>query len=171
MAEVEETFNFPDRQAWRDALDSAPKSGWIKSRNLGGTKKSKYVPIPVQQALADWFFVEFDVIDAKFEVITNEILCTVKINLLPSYPNSEHRTISGTGAKPIQSKSGSYVEKFPKGKITNSLEYCAPAARTMAISNALNTFANIFGRNIGRAIVSDGFNFNKKLKKDENKKS
>lgn len=165
MAETKETFNFPNKRAWQEALECAPKKLWIKERNLGGNRTSLYIPIPVQQALADIFFTQFDVVDAKFQVIVNEIICTVKIHILPSYPNSEFRTISGTGAKPIQCKSASIPMLFPKGKITNALEYCAPAARTVAISNALNTFGNVFGRNIGRAIVSDGYNMTKKKKK------
>lgn len=165
MAETEETYRFKNRQDWQEALNAAPKEDWIKTRKLGGGKTSKYVPIPVQQALADIFFNEFDVFDEKYTEIQNEILCTVKIQILPSYPNSEHRTISGTGAKPIQMDKGAKPIDYPKGKKLNALEYCAPAARTMGISNALNTFGNVFGRNIGRAIVTDGYNMSKKTKK------
>ena len=165
MATTEEKYRFENRQDWQEALNAAPKEGWIKTRNLGGNRTSKYVPIPVQQALADVFFNEFDVFNEEYTNICNEILCTVKIQILPSYPNSEHRIISGTGAKPIQAETGSKVHEFPIGKKTNSLEYCAPAARTVAISNALNTFGNVFGRNIGRAIVSNSYNMTKKAKK------
>lgn len=167
MPETIIEYRFKNRQAWFEALNKAPSKKWILERTLGGGRKSKYVPIPVQQALADIFFLEFDVIDAKFQVIENEILCTVKIKLIPNYPNSEGRIISGTGAKPIQCASGSKVHDFPIGKITNSLEYCAPAARTVAISNALNTFGNVFGRNIVRALVTDGYNMAKNKKSDE----
>lgn len=165
MADTKIKYRFQDEETWKKALDCAPSSDWVKERKLGGNKVSKYVPIPVQQALADTFFKEFDVVDAKYQVIANEILCTVKINIVPNYPNSNDRIISGSGAKPIQAYKGSKVESFPKGKITNSLEYCAPAARSNAISNALNTFGNVFGRNLGRAIVSDGYNMNKSKKK------
>ena len=163
--ETKETHNFKSRQEWQEALNEAPKKGWIKTRKLGGSRTSKYVPLAVQQALADVFFNEFDIIDANFQVVVNEIICTVKINILPSYPNSEPRTISGSGAKPIQTSSGSSTYKFPLGKITNALEYNCPASRSAAISNALTTFANIFGRNIGREMVSDGYNFSSKKKK------
>lgn len=162
--EIELTHKFKNRKEWRAALDKAPNDGWIQKRTLGGGKSSQYVPIPVQQALADIFFDEFDVFDEQYMQIENEILCTVKIQILPSYPHSEHRVISGSGAKPIAARSGSKVENFPAGKITNSLEYCAPNARASAISNALDTFANIFGRNLGRA-VSAGYNMGEKKKK------
>ena len=93
------------------------------------------------------------------------------MQLLPSYPNADYRIVTGTGATPIQAKSGSLIEKFPRGKLTNSLEYCAPKARTSAISNALSTMGNVFGRNLGRA-VSAGFKFAKeeKSKKKKSKK-
>jgi len=163
---TEEKYAFKNKAEWQEALNAAPKDIWIKARDLGGGRKSQYIPIPILQALADIFFAEFDVIDAQFKVIANEVLCTVKISFLPNYPNSEHRTMSGSGAKPIQAASGSKTHLFPEGKITNSLEYCAPAARTVAIGNALNTFGNVFGRNIGRAISSD-YNMSSKKRKNE----
>lgn len=168
--ETTETYRFASREVWQTALNQAPNDDWIHKRDLGKGRTSEYLPIPIQQALADVFFSEFDVYDAQFKVIANEILCTVKINILPAYPNSEYRIISGSGAKPIQCRSGSNPANFPQGKITNSLEYCSPAARTVAIGNALNTFANVFGRNIGRAIVSNGYNLNDNKKKEETKK-
>lgn len=161
---TKEKFNFKNMEEWQTALNAAPSDNWVKERSFGGNRKSYYLPIPIQQALADIFFNEFDVVDAKFEQIINEILCTVKISILPSYPNSEHRIISGSGAKPIQCSSGSAVHKFPVGKITNSLEYCSPAARASAISNSLSTFANVFGRNLGRAVSTD-FNLSKNKRK------
>ena len=166
--ETEEQFNFPDRQAWQAALNKAPQDNWIKERNLGRSK-SHYIPIAIQQAVADIFFNEFDVFEEKYTPIINEVLCTLKISVLPSYPNAEHRIISGTGVKPIQCSSGSTPEKFPRGKITNSLEYNAPAARSGAIGNALATFGNIFGRNLGRA-VSAGYNLTDNKRKAKKKK-
>ena len=166
---TEEKHSFESKEAWKSALNQAPNDSWIKSRSLGAGKSSKYIPIPIQQALADIMFDEFDVFEEHYQQIENEILCTIKISCLPSYPNSEHRVISGTGAKPIAARSGSLVHKFPQGKITNSLEYCAPNARTSAIGNALSTFGNVFGRNLGRA-VSTGYNMSGKAKKKDKKK-
>jgi hypothetical protein len=169
MSETKETYRFASKDAWRDAINQAPKESWIKSRSLGAGKSSSYIPIPIQQALADILFDQFDVFDEQYEQIENEILCTVKILCLPSYPNAEYRTISGTGAKPIAAKSGSLVHKFPLGKIPNSLEYCAPNARTSAIGNALATFGNVFGRNLGRA-VSAGYSMAPKTEPKKSKK-
>lgn len=166
---TKETFYFKSKEDWKDALNKAPNDNWIKSRTLGAGKSSHYIPIQVQQALADIFFEEFDVFEETYQQIENEILCTVKVSCLPSYPNAEHRIISGTGAKPILAKSGSLVHKFPQGKITNSLEYCAPNARTSAIGNALSTFGNVFGRNLGRA-VSTGYNMSSKAKENVKEK-
>lgn len=166
MKESTELFNFKDKESWKEALNKSPAESWIKSRTLGAGKSSSYIPIPIQQALADVFFDEFDVIEESYFQIENEVLCTVVISFLPSYPNAEHRKMSGTGAKPIAAKSGSLVHKFPQGKITNSLEYCAPNARVSAIGNALSTFANVFGRNLGRAVSTD-YNMAGKMKKSK----
>ena len=168
--EVKQEHQFKSQAAWKEALNKSPNDSWLKKRQLGGGKVSIYMPIPIQQALADIFFDQFDVFDEKYIQIENEILCTIKINCLPSYPNSEPRIISGTGAKPIAARSGSKVELFPKGKITNSLEYCAPNARISAISNAIETFGNVFGRNLGRGVATD-YNLQKNTDKDSKSKN
>ena len=128
MKETEEHYNFTDRQKWQHGLNGTPKKNWVKSRNLGAGKKSFYIPIEVQQALADVFFNEFDVVKCEPMVIANEIVCTVTISLLPSYPNSEHRTITGSASKPIQCDSGSSPAKFPLGKKTNALDILSSSA-------------------------------------------
>ena len=54
MSDTEETveeYNFPNRQAWQEALNAAPNDSWIKERSLGMGKKSFYMPIQYQQAL------------------------------------------------------------------------------------------------------------------------
>lgn len=148
-------FNFASEDAWRKALKAAPSTKWILTRSLGGSKKSSYIPLFVQQALADKFFREFDVIDEKYTMVANEILCTVKIQFLPDFPDSEHRFMTGVASKPIQQDSGTSPASFPLGKKTNALEYNAPASRSAAVSNALNNFANIFGRNLNRDVRND----------------
>lgn len=153
--EIEQVFQFENREQWIQALQKEPNDSWTKERELGGTRKSTYVPLPIQQALADKFFRECDVIEEKYTLIINEILCTVKMSVLPDYPYSEHRIITGTSAKPVQQDSGSFPSTFPNGKKANALEYNSPAARAAAISNALTTFANIFGRNLGRDIKAN----------------
>lgn len=155
---VKQVFQFKDRESWIQALQNEPNEGWVKERVLGGGKTSHYVPLPIQQALADKFFRECDVIEEKYQVIVNEILCTVKICILPDYPDSEHRYITGTAAKPIQQDQGSFASSFPNAKKPNALEYNAPASRSAAISNAFTTFGNIFGRNLSREIKT-GFSF------------
>lgn len=165
---TEQIHNFSSRKAWLEALQNAPNNSWIKQRSLGGAKKSTYLPIQQQQSLTDIFFDEFDVIENKIEVIINEVVCTVKCLGLPSYPNAEYRTFAGIASKPIQCNSGSPPFTFPKGKKPNALEYNAPAARTAAISNALTTIGNVFGRNLSRN-VSDNYSLISKTKKKSKK--
>jgi hypothetical protein len=165
---IELVFNFKDLEAFKEELQKAPPPGWVKTRDLGGSKKSSYVPLAIQQALADHFFRECDVAQETYQVIVNEILCTVKLSLLPDFPHAEHRYITGTASKPIQMDSQSTPSKFPLNKKANALEYNAPAARSAAISNALTTFANIFGRNLGRDVSND-YSIKPKTKEDENK--
>jgi len=161
--EIEEYYHFKDYKDWFEHLQEAPNETWIDKRDLG-SKKSLFVPLWRQQAVADLFFKEFDVVEEKYQEIKNEILCTVKIQFLPSYPHSEYRYMTGTGAKPIQQSKGSLASQYPDGKITNAVEYNAGAARAAAISNALNTFGNIFGRNLNRK-TSDNFSYSRKDQK------
>jgi hypothetical protein len=166
--ESENVYKFTDRQNWFEALQESPDPSWLKERSLGGAKKHKYIPLPIQEALADLFFREFDVVAIETKVVVNEILLTVKIQFLPNYPDSDHRYMVGIASKPIQQSSGSFASQFPDGKISNSLEYNAPAVRSAAISNALTSFANVFGRNLGREVKND-FSFSKKKKTEEPK--
>lgn len=159
--EYEKTYAFTDLIDFKKGLEKAPHSSWVKSRDLSGSKKSKYVPLYIQEALADKFFRECNVISENYMVVVNEIVCTVKMSALPDYPDSEHLHFTGTGAKPIQADAGSTPSKFPLGKKTNALEYNAPAARSAAISNAYTSFANIFGRNLNRDAVNN-FSIGKK---------
>lgn len=163
-------FNFKDKRSWQSALNKAPNSKLLKTRRLGGNKTHTYLPIEFQQALQDVFFDEFDVIDERYFVIENELVCTLKCKGLPSYPFADYRIFTGSAACPIQTKSGSDVAKFPKGKITNALEYNLPKARTASISKTLETIGNIFGRNLGRAVESN-YNMTERIKKKKNAKS
>lgn len=169
MSETKTEHYFKNKHAYDEALKSAPNESHVKSRSLGGGRSSKYVPIEHQQALADLIFATWNVIDEKYFVVVNEIICTVKIEALPDYPNAEPEVFTGTGAKPIQTNRGSKVEQFPKGKITNSLEYNAPAARAAAMTSAFATKGNIFGRHLSRKINS-GFSYNKDKKKKKKTK-
>ena len=143
--ETVEHYQFASRKEWLEKLQEAPSPSLIKSRSLGGSKASRYVPLGIQEALGDMFFRECDIIDNIVEVYDGQILVRIKLSVLPNYPNAEHRIISGVGAKVVTGAK-------------NSLEYGAPSAQSAAKSNALGNFANIFGRNLNREF-SDGFSF------------
>jgi len=164
--ETVEVYPYANHEAWHDKLQNAPDPSWVKSRQLGGNKTSTYLPLGIQEAIADKFFREFDIINVDIQIAVNEIICTIKLSVLPNYPNAEHRIICGIASKPIQCKKGT---SFPAGKITNALEYNAPAVQSSAKSNALTNFANIFGRHLNREF-SNGFSFTKEKKDAGDKK-
>jgi hypothetical protein len=153
-SEIKE-FAFADLKTYKSALEKAPSKKWVKSRSLGGNKTSNYIPLYIQQALAEKFFREFYVVEEKYNVIANEILCTVKLQIVPDFPYADTIFPTGTAAKPIQQDSGISASSFPTGKKINALEYNAPAARSAAISNALTSIGNIFGRNLNREANND----------------
>lgn len=165
--QIVEVFQYKDRESWIQAIQKSPLDSWMKSRDLGGGRTSKFIPLAIQQALADKLFREFDVVDENYQVVVNEVICTVKIQILPDYPHAEYRRITGTAAKPIQSVKGSSASAFPNGKLTNALEYVAPSARAAAMANALTTFGNVFGRNLNRD-MSSNFSFIRNKEEDKN---
>jgi len=150
-------YRFANHKEWKEAMQEAPSPKWIKNRDLSGSKSSSYIPVGIQEALADLFFREFDIVDTQIEVSGNQILAQVKINVLPDYPHAEHRTISGVAAR-VMTKAG------------NSLEYGARSAKNAAKSEALTDFSNIFGRNLNRDFAND-FSYSKAKKKEDAKQT
>lgn len=149
--ETIETYYFENRDKWLEALSKAPDEKMIKTRSTG-TGTHRYIPIEIQEAFADLFFRECDIIENEIGYVNGQIVCRIKLSVLPNYPNSEHRILAGIGAK---------VETSKK----NSLEYGAASAQATAKSNALLNFGNMFGRNLNRP-VPDGFTLIGKKKKE-----
>jgi hypothetical protein len=164
MDEILEYFRYKDFEAYKIALTKPPQSAWLKSRELGGGKKSSYQPIEVTEALADMVFRDWFVTDEKYMNVLNEVVCTVKITALPDYPGADYVTFTGSASKPVQAASGSKAEEFPKGKLANALQYCLPAVRSDAIGCAFETLGNLFGRNVNRGASND-FGFSVEYKK------
>lgn len=151
--EIKEIYQYKDLTEFRLALDYPPPDGWIQSRNLGGDRESKYIPISIAEALADMMFREWYVIEEKPLAIKDGVGFTVKIQGLPDYPGADHVYFTGSGAVVFQDSG-------------NAIEYQFPAARSKAISNAFNQLGNLFGRNLGRSVngnpIGNGFTLRKK---------
>lgn len=161
MEEPLKKFRYKSLEDFKRAINESPKKEWIRERDIGGGKKHKYLPIFVQQAIADVVFREFNIVDERFQVIVNEVVVTVKIQALPDYPHADIVFLTGSSSIPIQQDQGVSASKFPLGKKTNALQYNLPGAISSAIGNALEKYGNVFGRNVQRK-VADNFSFNKK---------
>jgi hypothetical protein len=163
-----EFYRYKDFEAYKIALTKPPQSDWLKNRELGGNKKSNYQPIEIIEAIADRVFREWYVMDEKYMNVLNEVVCTVKINALPDYPGADWIQFTGSASKPVQAASGSKPEEFPKGKLSNALQYCLPAVRSDAIGCAFEVLGNLFGRNVNRAASNDfGFDVSYKKPKED----
>jgi hypothetical protein len=174
-SDVFEVKEITINQEYLDKLNSAPAAAYLQSREIRKGSFQSYLPIPVQEATADMMFSEWDVVDERFDILVNELVCTVKIRYVPSYPSATERITTGSAAKAITMAKGSTVADFPANKNINSLESVLPAVKSMAKGNAFENIGNIFGRNVGRKIdgklVATNFSFRiKKAEvKDENK--
>src|SRR6056297_1303291 len=164
MNEQAEFYQFKNRQEYLKALDSVMPEKYHQNRKLGGGRTQKYLPIPIQEAVADMVFQEWNVVDETYQIFINEVHCTVKLIYTPSYPGAEERFCTGSASKPIQMSSGSKISDFPGSKIQNALEYNTPSVKKTAIGNALEGLGNIFGRNIGRKIEGQELPANFKLR-------
>ena len=150
----EESYKFKNRQEYIKVLDSTMPDKYIQSRSLGASGVHKYLPQVIKEAIADDIFYSWNVIDENYTIITNELLCTVKIAYQPNYPDASEYICTGSAATPIQMESQSKISDFPLKKKKNALEYNAPSVRTEAIGNAFNLLGNIFGRNLSRKLNS-----------------
>ena len=166
-------FNFADEDAFRKALRQPPKEGFVEVREMGGGRSTKYLPVPVIEATADFFYRSWTVTKTDIKQLVNEVIVTVEINAYPDYPDAFPEILTGSASTAIQVNSGAKVHEFPMGKKTNALEYCMPSARAAAIGCAFETRGNVFGRNVGRKMKNGGkdvdlpenFNFYVPLKK------
>ena len=152
MENQEIIFNFQDRAAYLESLDSALPETFYETRDLGNGKKATYLPIAYQEAMADKMFLNWNVTNEEYTQILNEIVCVVRITYTPSYPRAEELYCTGSAAHPIQMDSGAKPHEIGTKKKANGLEYCLPAARSAAISKALESLGNIFGRNLNRKV-------------------
>lgn len=160
-------YKFASKEAYEQFLDQYAGDDYIAERDLGRGQKAKYMPVVFQESLADMAFSEWGPINEDYNVIMNEIICTVKLTYIPDYPGAQERFITGSASTAIQQDSGVAASSFPQGKKKNALEYCLPKVRKQAISNALESIGNIFGRNVGRktqlGIIDPDFSFRKSV--------
>lgn len=146
-----EKFKFKTREEYLTVLDSVLPDNYIVKRDIGG-KSHKYIPIPIKQAMADNLFHQWNVIDENYNIMINELICTIKMQYTPGYTNAEICFCTGSASVPIQMDSGAKMHDFPAMKKKNALEYNLPGVRQEAIGNALETLGNIFGRSLNRKI-------------------
>lgn len=149
---MEQKFRFPSREEYLKTLDKTMPQEYIQTREIGAGQVQQYLPLPIQEAIADDMFHYWNVTDEKYMLIANEVIATVRITYMPSYPDAEELYCTGSAAGPISMDSGAKVTDFPAKKKINALEYNLGSRRGAAVGCALNSLGNIFGRNIGRKI-------------------
>jgi len=167
--EKEELYRYKDYEGFKKAITHKPPPSMLKSRSIGGNKKSFYQPIEVIETLADINFREWTVAHEVYMNVLNEIVCTVKINALPDYPGADYMTFTGSASKQITCEKNSLPEKFPIGKKGNAIQYNLPAVRSDAIGCAFETLGNLFGRNVNREASND-FGYDVSYEEKEKKK-
>jgi len=139
---MEDLYRFKNRSEYLKALDMVILKKDIQSRDIGNGKVHNYFPISIKEAIADYVFFEWNVIDDRYTVINEMLTATVKLTYVPNYPEAEEKFCTGTSAVLIQKKQ-------------NALEYQLPAVLSEAVGNALGRLGNIFGRNLSRKLNKD----------------
>ena len=122
----------------------------LRTRELGGGKVSRFVPIDAQEALIDKYFLGlWQDISFDIQQIENEVTGIYKGMYF--HPIAEEWfTIIGVASLAIQQKSNTEVADFKNAKIKNALEYNFPALYANAKSNARSQLGKMFGRGINR---------------------
>lgn len=156
--ETTELYRFKDRDEYIKALDSVILTKDIQERDIGSGKKHRYFPVAIKDAIADYVFQNWNVIDEKYNVMNGMLVCTIKLTYTPSYPGADELFCTGSAAVLIQSAK-------------NSLEYQLPAVESEAIGRALSKLGNIFGRNLSRKLnknvmIPDDFKLRKHEKEE-----
>lgn len=151
MENKPQQFRFTSREAYLKHLDMVLPPNCIQKRKVGNSTKD-YLPIPLQESKAHEIFHYWNVIDEKYTNIANELICTVKIEYMPSYPGADIQTCTGSGSQAIEMSSGSKCSDFPNNKSLTALDKNLGSARSKAIGCALGSLGNIFGQNLSRKI-------------------
>ena len=121
------------------ALNRPPSKQWIKTNN-----GVKYVPIRIVENLLRTYFGAYQVKPVgQPQVLGNSIVVTVELQVYHPILK-QWLSYMGTGAVPIQLKSGSTPLDFDK-IIPTALQRNVPAARAFAISNAAKSLGQVFG--------------------------
>lgn len=157
---MEDLYRFKNKQEYQQMLDIVILKNDIQKRSIGNGKIHKYFPIAIIEAIADYVFADWNVIDEKYNKLDNMLICTIKISFTPDYPAADENICTGSAAVLIQSNS------------KNALEYQLPAVRSEAIGKALGSLGNVFGRNLSRKLnknteINNEFSLRPKKKKDE----
>jgi hypothetical protein len=165
-----EQYKFQNRAEYIKTLDSILPAEFEQKRDVGNSTHC-YYPQAIKEAIADNMFHYWNVIDEKYQLLSNELVCTVKIAFMPGYQEADEQFCTGSAAVPVQMDAQSKPSDFPAKKKLNALEYNLPAVRSEAMSNALGTLGNIFGRNLNRKLnqtqkLQSTFTFRKHGKTD-----
>lgn len=172
---MEDQYRFKNRAEFIKAMDSVLPEEYIQKRDIG-SKVHVYYPAAIKEAVADSFFQYWNIVDEKYTILVNEIVCTVKIAYMPAYPGADELFCTGSAATPIQMAKDSIVSDFPAKKKLNALEYNLPSVLSEATSKALGRLGNIFGRNLDRKLnqttsLSADFTLRQHEEKEETKTS
>jgi hypothetical protein len=128
-------------------LNVPPKKNVIKQNKFANN--SNYLSIGHIEHLLDSFFPEWSYEVKSTQVLGNSIAVTVSLTLTsPITGNIIKR--DGVGACPIELKSGTQ-NALDFGNISpKAIQKNLPTAKSLALKNAAQTIADIFGRNINR---------------------
>ena len=77
--DIIEKFTFKSKEDYLKTLDSLMPSEYIDKRKLGGGRTVDYVPISIQQALADHLLSEWNVVEDVLFVMVKEIVCLLHL--------------------------------------------------------------------------------------------
>jgi hypothetical protein len=149
---AEESLELASRDnALNVLLNQPPPDLWLKEHPF--IPNYRYIPIERQEWLMTRLFVNWHIEVKSIELIANSICATVRVHY-QSPTTGEMIWMDGVGAVPLQTDKGAGATDFNKIK-SNGVQLAAPAAKSYAFKDAVETIGNLFGKDINRKTRPD----------------
>lgn len=125
-------------------INTKPRKDWVKVNN-----NILYMPIGIYYELLNKIFPMWQIEQlGEVKLIGNSVVVSVHLKVF--HPVYNHwLTYAGTGAVPIQVKSGSNPTDF-SNIIGTALQKNVPAAMTYALKNAASKIGKVFGSHLNK---------------------
>lgn len=136
--------------AFKAKLNEHPKQNKIL---VHPQNKKNYLPVSHIETELDECFLDWETVNFRWQVVTNEIIGTIELRVLNPI-TQKWSTKTGAAAVLIRQNSGSSIDDV-KAKIKNALEGDFPHLLSDCLRNAAKKLGKRFGRDLNRNFTDE----------------